>query len=586
MKQPAPFPAKDEIPEATDLLTEAELFACAPRVPLNGQLGFVIIAHDQPDNVRRLVLRLLEQDAVVALHWDARNLVDLGAELKRDLPPEFSKRFLPSRRVKVEWGLWTVVEATLCGLEALEQSGLPLSHVTLLSGHDYTLRPLSQLREFLERRPLVEHIECVDHEKEKWVTDGLHDERWQYRHFISWRDDPKMFDRIWKFQRSLGWKVRPPRGIKPHFGSQWWTLTWPTLREVLKASRNGTVRGFFRRTWVPDEMFFQTIVASIVPPKRISGFNLNFYHFNKKGLPLVFHADHESFLALQPHFFVRKMAPRASVLRDKLDALARKRESEPPPKPPKRKNLSRFEVFTALQYRALPNRRAFGVQRDLWWGDMECNKRPYTVILAPEDCDVSLICRQFAAHSSTVVYGDIFRQESIDYGNYTSPHPLYPADKPLLRDAKNPNFLFDLIQSHPESRVVFSVRVPSHSDIPHLAVADPHCDLVFVSSQRKFLGENNTDSLLWRAVFDEMMLSDLYWQARKNAKQPLVLSSSGNLTSQHNIEVPPPSVKNQSHIVSSEIKWMRKKIASKYLDMAAELLANEQFGATLDEYPD
>jgi len=525
MKELAPFPAVDEIPDETEILTEAEIFARAPRVALKGHLGFVLIAHDGPENVRRLVLRLLEQDAVVALHWDARNPVDLGAELKRDLLPHLSKRFLPARRVKVEWGLWTVVEATLCGLEALEQSGLPLSHVTLLSGHDYPLRPLSQLREFLERRPLIEHIECVDHEKEKWVMDGLHDERWQYRHFISWRDDPKLFDRIWKFQHSLGWKVRPPLGIKPHFGSQWWTLTWPTLCGVLEASRDRKVRGFFRRTWVPDEMFFQTLVAKLVPKKLIAGFNLNFYHFNKKGVPLVFHADHLEFLADQPHFFARKITARSQMLRDRLDFLAKNRESESTPPPLMRKNISRFEIFHALPYRALPNRRVIGAQNDLWWGDMECNKRSYTAIVAPENCDLGPIWRQFAEQPDTVVYGDLFHPEFIDYGPHASPHPLYPSNALFVRDLKKPNFLFDLIQSHPGRRVVFSVRVPSHTEMPELVVADPYCDVVFATVERPFWDSNGGGGLDWEAPFNQMILTDLYWRSRKNGKPSPILQA-------------------------------------------------------------
>jgi hypothetical protein len=385
---------------------------------------------------------------------------------------------------------------------------------------------LEQLKRFLEAHPGIEHIEAIDHTKGKWVTDGLHDERWQYRHFTSWRDNPGLFDRIWHLQRDLGFKVTPPDGIKPHFGSQWWTLSWPTISRILELAKTPAIRKFFLRTWVPDEMFFQTMVAKVVPKRRISGRNLNFYHFNKKGVPLVFHADHLDFLAAQPHFFARKIAPRSQFLRDRLEELASSRIGAPPPCVPIKKNLAHYEYFSALQYRGIPNRRVMGSQRDLWWGDMECNKRLYTAILAPESLDLTAVYRQFANRPGSICYGELFNPDRIDYGPHASPHPLYPPDAPLLRDLKKPNFLFDLIQSHPASHLVFSIRVPSHTEIPEMVLADLHCELAFVLAEQSFWDPNDCAKICWETPFNQMVLYDLYWRARKNGKQCPIFTPS------------------------------------------------------------
>jgi len=495
-------------------------------------LGFVVLAHDQPDNVARLIDRLTAQGGVVALHWDQRHPVDLVAELKKKLPADQAARVLAAERVEVHWGLWSVVQATLNGLQAIQSPGQAVDYVTLLSGHDYPLRPLCQLQDFLQANAGLEHIECVDHEKERWVTDGLHDERWQYRHYISWGTHPKLFDKCWHLQRALGLKVRKPRGLQPHFGSQWWTLSWSTLEKVLAASRDPQVRRFFRRTWVPDEMFFQTMVAKFVPPAQITGQNLNFYHFSKQGTPLVFHRDHLSFLRSQPHFFARKISPRAKGLRDDLDTLARTRLDLPPPTLPLKKHLGPYEHFQALQYRGIPNRRVLGHQSDLWWGDMECNKRPYIVILAPHEVDLTRIYRHFAAQAGVVCFGDLFHPEHIDYGAHAAELPLYRSKAPLLRDLKKPNFLFDIIQSHPDRRVAFSIRVPCHTEMPQLAVSDPLCSLFFVMDQKPFYEAKGSRRLLWEHAFDDMVMSDLYWQAAKNGNVPVVIDSSGHRVEQ------------------------------------------------------
>ena len=502
-------------------------------------LGFVVLAHDQPDNVARLIDRLTAQGGVVALHWDRRHPVDMVAQLKKELPASQAARVLAAERVEVHWGLWSVVQATLNGLQAIQSSGQAVDYVTLLSGHDYPLRPLRQLQDFLQSNPGLEHIECVDHEKERWVTDGLHDERWQYRHYISWGTHPKLFDKSWHLQRALGLKVRKPRGLQPHFGSQWWTLSWPTLEKVLAASREPQVRKFFRRTWVPDEMFFQTLVAKFVSPARITGQNLNFYHFSKQGTPLVLHRDHLSFLRSQPHFFARKISPRAKILRDDLDTLAHTRLDLPPPVLPLKKHLGPYEQFQALPYRGLPNRRVIGRQVDLWWGDMEYNRRPYIAILAPHNVDLTSIYQNFASQAGLVCFGDLFHNEHIYYGAYAAELPLYRSTSPKVRDLKRPNFLFDIIQSHPGQQVVFSIRLPCNTEMSQMVMVDPHCSLFIVANERNFYEAKDGGQLLWEHAFNNMILSDHYWQAVKHGKTPILLGTSGDRPPQLGYGLPP-----------------------------------------------
>ena len=502
-------------------------------------LGFVVLAHDHPDNVARLIDRLTAQGGVVALHWDRRHPADLVAQLKKELPASQAARVLAAERVEVHWGLWSVVQATLNGLQAIQSSGQAVDYVTLLSGHDYPLRPLRQLQDFLQANPGFEHIECVDHEKERWVTDGLHDERWQYRHYISWGTHPKLFDKCWHLQRALGIKVRKPRGLQPHFGSQWWTLSWPTLEKVLAASREPQLRRFFRRTWVPDEMFFQTMVAKFVSPARITCHNLNFYHFSKQGIPLVLHRDHLSFLRSQPHFFARKISPRAKILRDDLDTLAHTRLDLPPPVLPLKKHLGPYEQFQALQYRGLPNRRVIGRQIDFRLGDMEQNKRPYIAILASHEVNLTPVYNYLAAHANVVCFGDLFNPDRIYYGPHASGHPLYAASATQQRDLKRPNFLFDILTSHPSRLVAFSLRVPCNSEMSQIVMIDPHCSVFVVANDSNFYEANDSGQLLWEHAFNNMVLSDLYWQAIKHGKTPILLSTSGDRPPQLGYALPP-----------------------------------------------
>ena len=53
------------------------------------------------------------------------------------------------------------MQATLNGLQAIQSSGQAVDYVTLLSGHDYPLRPLRQLQDFLQSNPGLEHLETL-----------------------------------------------------------------------------------------------------------------------------------------------------------------------------------------------------------------------------------------------------------------------------------------------------------------------------------------------------------------------------------------------------------------------------------------
>lgn len=490
------------------------------------ELGFVIVAHDHPEQVTRLVDLLTAQGGIVALHWDRRHPLDLVRQLRETLPQEQARRIYGAERVAVHWGLWSVVQATLNGLEALAGTKRAVDYVSLLSGHDYPLRPLDQLRSYLASNPGIEHIECVDHEKGRWVTDGLQDERWQYHHYISWGTHPWWFDRCWQLQRSLGMKRKPLDGFKPHFGSQWWTLSWPTLQKALRDSCEPEVRGFFRRTWVPDEMFFQTLVARSVPPGQISGSGLNFYHFTPRGIPLVFHNDHTSFLAAQPHFFARKISPSAQKLRDALDQMAAERIGKPPSLGPITKKLAAYKAFETLKDSGLPGRRVMGKQHDPWLGDMEHNRRRYTAIVAPETADLTEIWQRFVGRSDTVCYGDLFHAERIDYGRHAARHPLYPPDAVDLRDFKQANFLCDILQQNADRHVVLSIRLPASEQIAYLAAADVFCDLVMVAPAKHAVSADRGDISSWEIACQNKIFNDLLWLARTKGKSPEVIAAA------------------------------------------------------------
>src|SRR5579862_5701839 len=242
---------------------------------------------------------------MVALHYDQKSPDEQFEYLVRNLKGSDQVRF--ARRVRVRWGEWSIVAARLNCLEEIQAAGWEPDYVYLASGMDYPIRPSSELVAFLERNRGKEFIESVPADGPNWVKTGPQKERYQYRFYFNWREQRYRFEVLFALQKFLGLKRNVVRGMAPYIGSQWWVLSWDTLKQVLQLAHQPDVLGFFRTTLIPDELFFQTLVRDLVPESRIVSRTLTLYQFTDYGCPVVYHADHFDFLMRQPFFMARKL---------------------------------------------------------------------------------------------------------------------------------------------------------------------------------------------------------------------------------------------------------------------------------------
>ena len=113
-----------------------------------------------------------------------------------------------------------------------------------------------------------------------------------------------------------------PADLRIRIGSQWWCLRRRTVEAVLAfIARRRDVMRFFRTTWIPDETFFQTLVAHLVPEREIRSRTLTFLMFTDYGMPVTFYNDHYDLLLAQEYLFARKISPDAQELKERLGAL-------------------------------------------------------------------------------------------------------------------------------------------------------------------------------------------------------------------------------------------------------------------------
>ncbi len=257
----------------------------------------------------------------VARHWSAAGCplvihVDSAVPNKAhegfrralaDLP---DLRFAPRHRC--EWGTWGLVAATQDAAQIMLRDFADVRHVYLTSGACLPLRPVQELVDYLADRPQTDFIESATTADVPWTIGGLDHERFTLRFPFSWRKNRWMFDRYVNLQRRLSLRRRIPNGILPHMGSQWWCLTRQTLSAILEDPERATYDRYFRRVWIPDESYFQTL--SRLYARQIESRSLTLSKFDYQGKPHIFYDDHLQLLRRSDCFVARKIWPRADRL--------------------------------------------------------------------------------------------------------------------------------------------------------------------------------------------------------------------------------------------------------------------------------
>lgn len=279
------------------------------------KLLFVILAHNRPDHVVALARTVTQAagDGHAVIHFDANASRQDFEVLSRDVEHE-PKISLVQKRVRCRWGSYSLVEAVLTALRERREGGGDYDYAVLLSGSCLPCRPISQLERFLAENRGKEFIESQD---ESWMVGGLRKERYQLYFPVPPSPHSHRLMHYWVvLQRLLGIKRKPPRDMEVRFGSQWWCLTWETCKAILSAlEQDPKIESFFRKTYIPDEMVFNTLVWNLAKKENIAQFGLSHFQFTDWGKPVVFFDDHMPYPFSLNRFFYRKVSDEAAALR-------------------------------------------------------------------------------------------------------------------------------------------------------------------------------------------------------------------------------------------------------------------------------
>lgn len=279
------------------------------------RLAHLILAHNNPLQLERLIKRLTYKNTDVYIHLDKKsNLADF-----KHLAT-FENVFFIVSRTAIVWANYSMVTATITSFEEILSSGIDYSHINLLSGMDYPLKSASAIQEFL-----------FEHADKTFM---------RFRHiFKEWEASTSRFtlysfgDYNFPFKftiQAVMNKLMParklPEGLEPYGRSQWFTMTPVCIRYVIDYLKgHPNVKQFFRMTWGVDELIFQTILLNSKLKDSIVNDHLRYIRFDKQGSrPHTLTIADKQVLLDSNKFYARKFSTETDTeILDYLDQIAK-----------------------------------------------------------------------------------------------------------------------------------------------------------------------------------------------------------------------------------------------------------------------
>jgi hypothetical protein len=268
-------------------------------------IAYVISAYKLPGQLARLVHRLSAPETSFTIHVDRRTPRPVDRAMRDAVADVPAVRFLPRHRCY--WGGFGPLRSTLKAIDDLLERRVAFDYMVLLTGQDYPLRSAGEIAAALSAAAGTSFMSSWPLPHAEWDGRGGLDraERW---HLVGPRGLHVSVPR----RRSLGLAFRG--------GSTYWCLARPLVEHVhsVMRARPEIVR-YFEHAYLPDELFFQTLLGESAHAASIVDDNLRYVDWSTTPAPKILTMDDLPALLASAKLFARKFDE--TVDADVLDAL-------------------------------------------------------------------------------------------------------------------------------------------------------------------------------------------------------------------------------------------------------------------------
>lgn len=231
-----------------------------------------ILCHNKPEQINYLI------EHMPAQYFDFFIHVDLKSDIINQIDEKENVFF--SKRINVQWGQFSQVEATLELLKIVQTE--KYIYVHLISGNDYIIKPVSEVRSFFMQNK-KEYIQSNRLPvPSSWSWDGKDRYECWYPQWIIKRPNKKFYRYLRVAYREFIMRTkflkRRKYPVNNFFGGgQWFSLTG----ECVEWMKNYLVAhpeyvNFFKHGVCVDEVFFSTLIQYSPFKENIENNNLRF----------------------------------------------------------------------------------------------------------------------------------------------------------------------------------------------------------------------------------------------------------------------------------------------------------------------
>ncbi|WP_244244561.1 beta-1,6-N-acetylglucosaminyltransferase [Marinilactibacillus kalidii] len=227
------------------------------------KIAYLILAHNDPENLKRLIERLNKHQAHFFVHIDRKTDIE---KFEKYLIRYENVQFVEPR-YNIYWGGFSIIRAEIALARTALADQKSFDRYVLLSGADYPIKSVDDIYDYFEQNKEIEFIRGINLEKlENKELFGSHIDYWQKHDYPLIRKTNTFFFKAFralinKILRNFKLSNRIRHGkFDLYHGSQWWALTDNCLRDLLEIyDQNKQDYKVFEIMFAPDEKFFHTL---------------------------------------------------------------------------------------------------------------------------------------------------------------------------------------------------------------------------------------------------------------------------------------------------------------------------------------
>ena len=296
------------------------------------RLAYLIFVHKQPAQLGRLLRRLYCPGCTFFIHVDAKINLNSFRVMVNQVPAD-SVVWLTKRKT-ISWGDFSLSAAYLAGFQTILQQRAQPDFIITLSGQDYPIATNDTLHSWLAQhseQTILDHLMITDttptilERVERYYLSTTPHRTLVYPHPNPDKLKKQLFNSALRLSSLFTLPRRMPLGHQLYFGTNWFQLKPLAARYLIDfCHSNPAYLQFFRTTYVPEEIFFQTILLNATDSIRNTIYNqrLTFMQWDRPpgsyGIPIS--TSELPAMLTSGKFFARKFDPtQESQVLDQLD---------------------------------------------------------------------------------------------------------------------------------------------------------------------------------------------------------------------------------------------------------------------------